>query len=112
MDESARFAMNVLYLAGKKRQIGETERQAGVSTGYLSRVVNTNASISLNVAYRIAKSLGMNIHDLIEMNIKASEIKERIASLEEELKIIEEQEEKHERNSGSLVFGTGAPIDL
>ena len=83
--------MNLRYVCKDKGiQIGELERKAGVSLGYLSRMENKGKSISLCKAYAFANIVGVTIDDLLRKDF----FKEmRIKELEEELKKLKEDED-------------------
>lgn len=85
------FYANVKYLSMiNKKGIGQIEHEAGVSTGFISRM-NTS-DIGLVRAYRLSKVLDVPLNDLIEkdlakeyriqlMTMKIHELENEIARL-------------------------------
>lgn len=62
------FIENVKYLASvNKKGIGNIEKEAGVSIGFISRMGTSD--IGLVTAYRLSKALDVPIDDLIERNL-------------------------------------------
>ncbi len=84
-----RFSVNARYLCKQKgMNIGELEKQVGVSKGYLSRLSSSEKAISLVNLYKTAQILGTPIDDLLSEDMM---IKHRIQELEEELNLLKER---------------------
>lgn len=65
MDEKEKifqFKQNAKYFAKSKGTIGDMERYAGVSPGYLSR---ESKSLNMGVVLKIAEYLGMSVDELL-----------------------------------------------
>lgn len=80
-----RFINNVLIIGRKRNGIGEIERKAGLSTGYLSRVAKKNMSVSLPVALLLADASGESLVNLLIMDYEKVFIDQRIKELESEI---------------------------
>ena len=82
-----RFFANIKYICDEKGlNLGDVERKAGVSQGYLSRIRNTaGKGISLMKAYFLAKQVGETLDDLLSRDIDKEQ---RIKKLEEELRML------------------------
>ena len=65
--DSKKIVENIQFLAKNKGiKIGELEKKAGVTVGYLSRFLNSESSVpKLDVIYTIANELGVNIDSLL-----------------------------------------------
>lgn len=84
-----RFSVNARYLCKQKNiNIGELEKQIGVSKGYLSRLSSSEKAISLGNLYKTAQILETTIDDLLSEDMM---IKYRIQELEEELNLLKER---------------------
>lgn len=88
MTISERLATNVkIYCTMQNKQIGDLERDIGVSTGYFSRVKGKNM-MRIETGCKAAQWLGVSVDDLITGKaIKA----QRIAELESELEQLKKE---------------------
>ena len=99
---SRNLASNIQIICkSRKIRIGDVEKAAGLSTGYLARCRNGsfNRGISLDTAAEIARILGVSLNSLIDENLalifKLHELEQRKVDakneqveLEEEIKAI------------------------
>lgn len=85
----ARISRNVRFICKQRGlNIGDLEKQIGVSTGYFSRLEKNGLKISLLNVYNASEILGVTIDDLINKDLS---IEQRIAELKEELETLEKQ---------------------
>ncbi len=90
MSISERIATNAkLYCKAMHRNIGDLERDIGVSIGYLSRIKG-KAMLPIDKGYAIANWLGVAMDDLVTGKLIK---RQRIAELEEELAILKKEVE-------------------
>ena len=85
------FAKNVRYMCRKNgKSIGDVEKYAHVSLGYISRCEHSEnyKGMGLGTAALIAEGLGMDLSDLLNENLY---LEDKIAGLEQELKMLKEQ---------------------
>ena len=88
------FCENLKYLIKRYgMQLKNVEKKVGVSQGYFSRTAKTG-SLPLEVAFRAAKAVDSNLHDMTETDMgrafAAQELREEIARLQAELEGMEE----------------------
>ena len=89
-----RVAENIrCIVAMRKLNMGDVERTAGVSQGYISRKCHGgNEKITIHMLVSFADVLGIKINDLLEKDYASEFRRVRIAELEEELRILRELE--------------------
>lgn len=64
---------NITYLAkSNKIRLGELEKMLGISTGYISRTAQENASkrLSIDVVWKVAKFFDVSIDDLVSRDFR------------------------------------------
>ena len=71
-----------MYLGKKQGNLGELEKQCGLSAGYLSRRLKLNRSISLHDFLKFTDALGVKISFVTMVDI---EKKELLDSLHEQI---------------------------
>lgn len=77
---------NIRFLAHESGSIGEVEQEAGVSPGYLSRVVDGKKGIGFRTVLMLADTVGVNLADIMSSDIMKQK---RIAALKKELAELE-----------------------
>lgn len=92
----ARFVDNIYAIAKQQKiPIGSIEKQARLSTGYLSRLKKNESNISLKNAYNISRILKSTLDCLITVNFtekfKQEELKKEKEQIVERLKNIEKE---------------------
>ena len=81
------FSRNVRFICKQRGlNIGNFEKQIGVSAGYLSRLEKNASKIALLNIYNASKILAVTIDDLLNKDMA---IEQRIAELKEELEMLE-----------------------
>ena len=96
MDEFTKRIINNIYAICKYNsiQIGEVERNAGVATGYLSRLKHSDNSLTFKVAANMAKYIDYSLIDLMTNNYGVELYNNTIRNQIEELKAKQEELEK------------------
>ena len=90
--EYATKIRQILKFKGIK--IGEAEKRAGLATGYLSRTIKGNCSITFDTATKLAEVAGFTIVDVITKDIVGDY--ER-AKIQKELNWLREREAELQR---------------
>ena len=89
MDICRVFIKNLLKVVRSRGlKVGDVEKQANMSPGYISRLKNGNNAFSLETAYKLSNIVGVTIDELLDTE---SELKNRKATLEKELAEIQER---------------------
>lgn len=86
------FKQNAKYFAKSKGTIGDMERVAGVSPGYLSRDLK---SLNMSVVLKIAKYLDMSVDELLNPKSRFEAEAKRVT------KELEEKEQERLKNKWS-----------
>lgn len=89
-----RFITNVRAVGKAQGRLGLIERQAGVTTGYLSRCVNSQAKISFLTALKLAETTGESVMDLCTQDYETKVIDSRIKQLEQEISALKEEKNR------------------
>lgn len=89
---------NIRFLIKEKgMNIGQVEKMAKVSQGYIARTICANSSCSLAFAYNSAKIFGISLDDLFDEKMIEKKLdekkKKRIMELEAELKALKGETE-------------------
>lgn len=89
-----RIAENIrCIVAMRKLNMGDIEKTAGVSQGYISRKCRGgNEKITIHMIVSFADVLGVEMNDLMEKDYASDFRRKRIAELEEELRVLRELE--------------------
>ena len=83
-DSIVRLAVkNIVFLANKEQSIGEVERKADLSPGYLSRVIHFKKGISFRNVLMLADAVDAKLSDIMNVDFMKQK---RIDELEKELK--------------------------
>ena len=77
---------NIKFLAHESGSIGEVEQKAGVSPGYLSRVIDGKKGIGFRTVLMLADTVGVDLADIMSSDIMKQK---RIAALKRELAELE-----------------------
>lgn len=84
------FYENVKWLCKMNGiQVGQLEKEIGVSAGYISRTAGKNKDIGLFKAYKIASIFGVTLDDLSKKNLFKQQ---RIKELEEAIRFLQESD--------------------
>ena len=86
------FVSNLrLMVKHKGLNLGTTEVKAGVSRGYLSKLIDGHAKISLDTACTLAEIIGVGIQELLDEDLASVLKREKIqAEIRQKEKEIEE----------------------
>ena len=77
---------NIRFLAHESGSIGDVEKRAGVSPGYLSRVSSWKKGVSFRTVLNLADAVGVDLADIMSSDIMKQK---RIAALKRELAELE-----------------------
>jgi len=89
MDICRVFIKNLLKIVRSRGlRVGDIEKEADMSPGYISRLNRSNNAFSLETAYKLSNIVGVTIDELLDTE---SELKNRKLTLEKELAEIQEK---------------------
>ena len=77
---------NIRFLAYESGSVGDVEKRAGVSPGYLSRVIGWKKGVSFRTVLNLADAVGVDLADIMSSDIMKQK---RIAALKRELAELE-----------------------
>lgn len=88
---SAEYAKRIKGVVGLKHTpLGVIERECGVATGYLSRIIKNNGKMSFDLAQKLAEQTGYTFIDILTRDIPHEEqmfkVRQELRQLEERAK--------------------------
>ncbi len=106
-----RFIDNVILIGKAKGTLGEIERKAEISTGYLSRLKSKKKrGVSMATAVMLADAAGENLFDLLVKDYKQEFTKMRMETLEKELEQLKSDLAKYEKVSEDVQKNLWPPV--